>query len=249
MQRTVTRILLTAVILLGACSSNNSGPAEVSNGVEHLNARPQSGVTTSAAGTYDLTVSGAPNCCTLLIPQTTKSGRLPLMVMLHGAGGTPNQVSQMMALGEEFDYAVLAPKSTNASWDVLYGGFGPDVVRINNALVETFKKVNVDPAHIVLAGFSDGASYALSLGLANGDLFSHVIAFSPGFISAVPLNGKPKFFVVHGLTDGVLSYDHTKNVFVPFLQRLGYAVQFDSFQGGHTVDDTEARKASQWFLQ
>jgi len=32
-------------------------------------------------------------------------------------------------------------------------------------------------------GFSDGASYALSVGITNGDLFTHVIAFSPGFVA------------------------------------------------------------------
>ncbi len=31
-------------------------------------------------------------------------------------------------------------------------------------------------------GFSDGASYALSLGVPNGDLFTHIVAFSPGFM-------------------------------------------------------------------
>jgi poly(3-hydroxybutyrate) depolymerase len=40
----------------------------------------------------------------------------------------------------------------------------------------------VDPQRICVSGFSDGASYALSLGLANGDLFTHVAAFSPGFM-------------------------------------------------------------------
>lgn len=37
------------------------------------------------------------------------------------------------------------------------------------------------------AGFSDGASYALSLGLPNGNLFSHIVAFSPGFMRAPTL--------------------------------------------------------------
>jgi predicted esterase len=36
-------------------------------------------------------------------------------------------------------------------------------------------------ATLAVSGFSDGASYALSIGPANGDLFTHVMAFSPGF--------------------------------------------------------------------
>jgi phospholipase/carboxylesterase len=39
---------------------------------------------------------------------------------------------------------------------------------------------------VALGGFSDGASYALSLDLTNGDLFASLIAFSPGFIQLDP---------------------------------------------------------------
>lgn len=44
--------------------------------------------------------------------------------------------------------------------------------------------VAIDPAHVAIGGFSDGASCALSLGLVNGDLFTHVMAFSPGLVVA-----------------------------------------------------------------
>ncbi len=55
-----------------------------------------------------------------------------------------------------------------------------------------------------MEGFSDGASYALSIGLTNGDLFTHVVAFSPGFASPVTYTGKPPVFVSHGTHDEVL---------------------------------------------
>jgi predicted esterase len=62
------------------------------------------------------------------------------------------------------------------------GSYGPDVDFINRSLQYVFDRYTVDPARLGIAGFSDGASYALSLGLPNGDLFSHIIAFSPGFM-------------------------------------------------------------------
>lgn len=52
-----------------------------------------------------------------------------------------------------------------------------------------------------IAGFSDGPSYALSLGLANGDVFDSVIAFSPGFQVAESAGGRPGLFVSHGTED------------------------------------------------
>jgi predicted esterase len=62
------------------------------------------------------------------------------------------------------------------------GSYGPDVDFINRSMSYVFDRYAVDPARLGIAGFSDGASYALSLGLPNGDLFSHIIAFSPGFM-------------------------------------------------------------------
>ena len=46
------------------------------------------------------------------------------------------------------------------------------------------------------------ASYALSLGIANGNLFSHVLAFSLGFLAPASQTGSPRIFVSHGTQDG-----------------------------------------------
>lgn len=65
------------------------------------------------------------------------------------------------------------------------GGCGPDVVYLNRAPVFSFARYNADPAHVAVGGFSNGASYALSLGIINSTLFHYIIAFSPGLL--VPL--------------------------------------------------------------
>jgi len=79
---------------------------------------------------------------------------------------------------------IVAPDSRGRTWDAIEGRMGPDVEFIDTALRSVFAHVRVNPARVAMAGFSDGASYALGLGLANGDLFSHVIAFSPGFVTS-----------------------------------------------------------------
>lgn len=53
---------------------------------------------------------------------------------------------------------------------------------IDSALASVFRRCNVDAGRIIIAGFPDGASFALPLGLVNGDLFRKVVAFSPGFV-------------------------------------------------------------------
>ena len=67
--------------------------------------------------------------------------------------------------------SVLAPDSRGTTWDAIREGFGDDVTFIDRALEHVFARVSIDPARVTVGGFSDGASYALSLGLANGDVF------------------------------------------------------------------------------
>ena len=98
-----------------------------------------------------------------------------------------------------------------------------------------FQRWRIDAQRIVLSGFSDGATYTLALGRANGDLFSRVVAYSPGFLITVDAIGLPPILVTHGTEDIVLPYQTTAQVIVPELERLGYAVDFRSFEGGHGV--------------
>jgi phospholipase/carboxylesterase len=149
---------------------------------------------------------------------------------------------------DEDDLIILAPPSREASWDVRYGGFGPDVAFIDRALGFVFSRYRVDPSHLMLAGFSDGASYALSLGLINGDLFSHVVAFSPGFVADGEPHGEPEIFIAHGVQDPVLPIDQTSRVIVPDLRRQGYDVTYVEFEGVHHVEPENQIRALRWFL-
>lgn len=236
-------------LALATCNNATDLGNRQDGGSERLTARPLANVTSIAPGYYSLQVA-APKDAHLLIPGTVTAGaEVPLIVMLHGAGGAQAPIDQILALGEQYAVAVLAPQSRLNTWDVAIGGFGDDVVGINKALEATFERLRVDPTRIALAGFSDGASYALSLGLGNGDLFSHLIAFAPGFLSPAPRIGKPAIFIAHGREDAILPSQNTANNIVPFLLFLGYPVRFDEFEGGHNIDPAEADTALHWFLR
>ena len=96
---------------------------------------------------------------------------------------------------------LLAPESRGRTWDVLVGDYGPDIEFIDRALEWVFDRFALDTRRLAITGFSDGASYALSLGITNGDLFTCVIAFSPGFMVPARRGGKPPVFVSHGTHD------------------------------------------------
>lgn len=87
---------------------------------------------------------------------------------------------------------IVSPQSQSSSWDVIRDGYGPDVQIMDHALQALFSRCAIDPQHCSIGGFSDGASYALSLGITNGDLFNKIIAFSPGFMRP----GKPVSYIL-----------------------------------------------------
>jgi phospholipase/carboxylesterase len=229
----------------GACRSRTSGqhtPAE--DGV--ILARPKPGVTTSASGTIRLELAPGRDGV-LRIPAAPASGLFPLLVLLHGAGGAGASVLRRLgSLADDLRVAVLAPDSRDSSWDAIRDDFGPDVTFIGRALERTFDTLAIDPARISVGGFSDGATYALSLGLINGELFRRVLAFSPGFIVEGTAHGKPRIFVSHGTDDQILPIDRCSRPIVRSLQKRGYEVTFREFQGGHEIPASIAREGVQW---
>ena len=173
----------------------------------------------------------------------------PLALMLHGAGGDAGGgISPFLGLAEGAGLVLLAPESRGRTWDVLVGGYGPGVGFVDRALERAFDRLSVDEGRVAVAGFSDGASYALSLGLTNGDLFTYVSAFSPGFAEPAGQRGKPAVFVSHGTRDGVLPIGSTSRRIVPRLKREGYEVRYREFDGPHTVPEDVAREALGWFV-
>jgi phospholipase/carboxylesterase len=172
---------------------------------------------------------------------------VPLVVLLHGAGSSGRAMVELLAeIVAEAGALLLAPDAVGRTWDVIERGFGPDVATIDATLGEVSARWRIDPRATVLGGFSDGASYALSLGLANGDRFSHLIAFSPGFVAPGPRQGRPPVYVSHGRDDRVLSIDRCSRRLVPALRAAGYEVELVEFDGGHGVPPEIARDALDW---
>jgi predicted esterase len=102
----------------------------------------------------------------LLVPRTAQSVTMPLIVILHGAGGEANQALRYLHTHtDDLDNLLLVVKSHGGTWDAIRGGFGTDVAALDAALAEVFDRFQVDGERVAIAGFSDGATYALSLGI------------------------------------------------------------------------------------
>lgn len=184
----------------------------------------------------------------LYIPETAETGA-PLLVFLHGAGGTGRrELRVVLAAADRYGVVVAAPDSRGVSWDIIGGDFGPDVLFMDRMLDSLFDRCRIDATRVALGGVSDGASYALSIGLTNGDVFGTVIAFSPGFVMPGEPHGKPPIFISHGTEDPVLPIDLCSRRIAPGLQGAGYQVEYREFPGGHTVPPAVSDAAVAWWL-
>jgi predicted esterase len=234
-----------------ACNSNVKPADSPDLAYATLRSRPAKPTQRAKTGLQRLGL-GAQRDGFLYVPPTYSPGSAtPMLVLLHGAGRDSSGWSSVVA-SKVFDNSpiiVMAPESRGPTWDLRLGGYGQDVSFINDALDLAFHMCNVDAAHLGIGGFSDGASYALSLGITNGDLFTALIGFSPGFIKPATKRGKPKIFIAHGRQDEILPIDRTSRVFVPALRKDGYNVTYDEFDGGHEVNRDELSGAVRWFTQ
>jgi phospholipase/carboxylesterase len=250
-----------ASLVLAGCSggigSCSGGIGSVGFGVEavspasdgHLLSRPQKTATSlpAATGALPLGLDGGRDGVIYIPPGLT--GPAPLFVLLHGATGSAAGITgrtDAFARADELKMVILATDSRGRTWDAIGGQFGPDVAFLDQALARVFAAVPIDPKRVAIGGFSDGASYAISLGLQNGDLFTHVAAFSPGFFVGKQRRGRPIFYVSHGKHDEILPFDATSARIVPALEDAGYSVRFKAFDGPHTVPSPIAREAFEW---
>ncbi|MEH2170557.1 MAG: phospholipase [Nostoc sp.] len=215
-----------------------------------LLSRPNHPTTTALTGLHPLGLDGQRNGF-VYVPETYRADRpAPLVLILHGAGGNAEGALKILYhLAIRFGTILLAVDSRQKTWDILRGGYGPDIAFIERALAQTFSHYAIAPNQVAIAGFSDGASYALSVGITNGDLFNHIIAFSPGFMPPARQSGKPRIFISHGKSDKVLPIERCSHRIVPQLKQAGYDVEYREFNGFHTVPTAIAQAAMEWFTQ
>jgi len=182
----------------------------------------------------------------------------PLLVMLHGAGGTADGLRRwtgMDTVAAAAGYFTVFPEGLDSSWDVGCGGCtsaglqGVDDVRFIETLVRQLAEAYpVDTARVFLAGHSLGAQfvhhYACEASLAPAG----IAAVSGLWLrrSAVACSPKPPLAVlmIHGDRDPVLPWDGPRDGIgaLPMPVALERWTELLACDGPAEVTDRQARE-------
>jgi phospholipase/carboxylesterase len=217
--------------------------------------RPEGEIGSAGGGL--VTISNGVTQGFLLLPESIEPTRAyPLVTVLHGAGRQDELL--VRAYRDEparRDALFFIPRSTSPTWDLIVGDDRPDLDFLEHAYAEIYRRVPVDHTRQALIGYSDGASYALAIGLSNPRLFSAVMGWAAGFVvfdtSAVaPTDPRPRILLEHGTHDPVFPFEEIALRNCAILRRLGYEVELRVDEGGiHWPSPAFQSAALDWFLE
>jgi phospholipase/carboxylesterase len=193
----------------------------------------------------------------LLLPDSIDPVRAyPLVTVFHGAG----RQDELLVRAYQDEPArrgalFFIPRSTYPTWDLLVGQDRPDLDFLEQAYGEIYRRVRVDHARQALIGYSDGASYALAVGLSNPRLFSAVMGWAAGFVvfekaAISPTDPRPRNLLEHGTHDTVFPFEDIALRNCAILRRLGYEVELRVDEGGiHWPSRDFQPAALDWFFE
>jgi predicted esterase len=135
------------------------------------------------------------------VPAGLPAGPRPVVVFLHGQGGTPSGWQAFLQpVADELGVVLLLPKSDEPiGW-----GIGADDRVLEEALARLRAEVEVDPARLGIAGFSAGAAYAIEYAYSTRSPFVAVFAHSSPYRTVVRLAdpvGPPPLRLHYGTGD------------------------------------------------
>ncbi|MBL8924379.1 MAG: dienelactone hydrolase family protein [Myxococcaceae bacterium] len=192
------------------------------------------------------------------------AGRAPVLVLLHGLGANEHDLFELGRQVAPPGTLVVAVRAPIQLGPASYGWFSlrfPDgqpwhdagqaeaarrrIVEFVRALA---KEPGVDAGRITLLGFSQGAILSEAVALTEPALVSAVVLCAGRTLpelKAVASSKRPRVLLLHGRQDPVLRYENavTTN---EVLREAGYAVDFRSFDAGHTIDAAMAEAIRGW---
>ena len=154
------------------------------------------------------------------------------------------------AAGRNRGLVRIAPASKGQTWSILQLPAGP-----RPGVGQPLARGGLRALHestgrrIAVGGFSDGATYALTLAVSNGDLFPAVMALSPGGRSSRRAGRRSP--ASSSRTARSTACCRSRSPATPSCRQLrtaGYPVTYRRFRGGHEASLATSTAAMRWFL-
>lgn len=126
---------------------------------------------------------------------------LPLVVALHGGYGHGRDfLWTWLREARSRGFALLSPTSIGTTWSIT--SIDDDARKLKRHMEEVYARINIDRSRILVTGMSDGATFALCLGLREASWFTAIAPVS-GVLSLTDLTGAKarRICWVHGALD------------------------------------------------
>lgn len=231
-------VLVVAAILAACAGDEDRDIALAPAGSARLTVEPEERNGSCAPGRHRLHVGTGNEVMMVVTPGAADEPR-GLLVVLHGSGGTWRAgLDAFRAALDAAGLVVVAVSAESRGWNFFYGS---DLRTIDRSIEQAFRRCNLDNDRIGVAGFSNGAAAALTLGLANGDLFSDVSVVAASTYVPGGKAGNPAVLVALGTHDTGNSIARGRRL-VTELRAEDYDVDFRAFDGGHEVPDAVTRE-------
>lgn len=168
---------------------------------------------------HSLSVEKTPRTYHLYVPKREARKPRPLVVVLHGAGGTARAIAEVTGftqMAEREDFVVAYPEGTGRSQSWNAGkccGYAsrtdvPDSEFIKQLVIDVRKKVDIDKTRIYATGFDNGGMMSYRLACDAGDVFAAVgvVAGAMNTESCNPM-GRPSLVIIHARNDEQVPFD------------------------------------------
>ena len=189
-------------------------------------------------------------------PDAYDSGRTyPMVLLLHGFGANMADLAGLCPAIDPAEYVYVCPNGPipvqigpgmmGYAWTPPGGSGTPeDAIRaeemLETLLEEVIDRYRVEPGHIVLGGFSQGAMMTYRWGLPNPDKFLGLVALSgrvldpDGLRPRLPADRTQSIFVAHGTADSMISASAAQES-KRFLEDEGYSPRYREYAMGHEI--------------
>ena len=191
------------------------------------------------------------------IPPHAAGDPLPMAVLLHGTGGRgENMLGGFRRLAKERKFVIVAPdsrKSPDGSWTWQVGDKPGDVTEdLTHTLacideVQAIPGWQLDTEHVLIAGFSGGASLAPYVATNREPFTAYAILHGGVFVGGLGTRDVAGWMST-GCSDAVRSEGPMRELHRA-LERSGRTgVRFEVFDGGHGLGSEEKEAVVTWWL-